>query len=178
MSIRQRIMRGACVLACVLGASQLAAAGQRTPSSPKYGVTVIASKPAALVNAKTYTWMVGQPSYDKAVDRQIVAAVDRELAARGFTKLTSGKGDVEVSYGSLNRTDTDLKAKPAANGARPEIAVGTLVVELRNPANSQDPYFRVRMDTPIDKSDPSKLEATVNEAVAEMFTKYPTATKR
>jgi len=34
------------------------------------------------------------------------------------------------------------------------------------------------MDTPIDKSDPSKLEATVNEAVAEMFTKYPTATKR
>ena len=178
MSMRKRITQGASVLACVLlGASQLVVAGQRTPSNPKYGVTVLTSKPEGLANAKTYVWMVGQPAYDKTVDKQIVAAIDRELAAKGFTKLPSGKSDVLVTYASANRTDTDLKAKPEANGTRPQYAVGTIVVDLQNPPDHVS-FFKVRMDTPIDKTDPAKLEATINEFVAAMFAKYPTPTTK
>ena len=51
--------------------------------------------------------------------------------------------------------------------------VGTLVVDLRDPATRQ-PVFRVRVDTPID-TEPDKLEANINAAVAAMFAKYPTA---
>ena len=151
----------------LFGASPAALAGQQ----PKYGVSVKASKPAALAKAKTYVWTKSQPSFDKDVDRQITAAVDRELAARGFTKLPSGAGDVVVTYASIGRTDVDLKSKPAEDGTRRQYAVGTLVVDMRDPA-SKASLFRVRMDTPIDK-DPEKLEAAINAAVAAMFEKYP-----
>jgi hypothetical protein len=163
-----RIALASIVAACVLlGASPLVLAGQQT----KYGVSVKASKPAALAKAKTYVWTKSQPSFDKDVDRQITAAVDRELAARGFTKLPSGTGDVVVTYASIGRTDVDLKSKPAEDGTRRQYAVGTLVVDMRDPANKAS-LFRVRMDTPIDK-DPAKLEAAINAAVAAMFEKYP-----
>jgi hypothetical protein len=152
--------------------SQLAIAGQQ----PKYGVSVKASKPAALAKASTYSWTKSQPSFDKDVDRLITTAVDHELGARGFTKAASGPGDVVVTYASLTRTDTDLKSKPSATGALREYAVGTLVVDMRDPANRQS-LFRVRMDTPIDK-DPVKVEAAVNAAVAAMFEKYPKAPAR
>ena len=156
----------------LLGAAHLAVAGQQM----KYGVSVKAAKPAALAKAKTYVWTKSQPSFDKDVDRQIVAAVDRELAARGLTKLESGPSDVVVTYASVSRTDTDLKSKPSASGALREYAVGTLVVDMRDPANRQS-LFRVRMDTPIDK-DPEKLEAAINAAVAAMFEKYPKTAAR
>ena len=156
----------------LLGTSQLAVAGQQ----PKYGVSVKAAKPAALAKAKTYVWTKSQPSFDKDVDRQIIAAVDRELGARGFTKLDSGTSDVLVTYASIGRTDVDLKSKPSADGMRPQYAVGTLVVDMRDPANKES-LFRVRMDTPIDK-DPVKLEAGINAAVAAMFEKYPKPSAR
>ena len=167
-SMPRRITHALAMAACVLlGASHVAVAGQQ----PKYGVSVKASKPAALAKAKTYVWTKSQPSFDKDVDRQIIAAVDHELAARGFTKQASGPSDVVVTYASLSRTDADLKSKTPKGGAMREYAVGTLVVDMRNPANRES-LFRVRMDTPIDK-DPVKLEAAINDAVAAMFEKYP-----
>ena len=166
MSKQLRLTRSACVLACVLlAASQLVVAGQ------KYGVTVLQSKSEQLAKAKTYVWITSQPSVYKEVDQQIKAAVDRELAARGLKKLDSGPSDVVVTYGSLNRSDVDLSSRPAADGARTEHAIGTLLVDVRDPA-SRDSLFRVRMDTPIDK-DPVKLEAAINAAVTSMFAKYP-----
>jgi hypothetical protein len=156
----------------LLGTFQLVVAGQQ----PKYGVSVKAAKPAVLAKARTYIWTKSQPSFDKDIDRQIVAAVDRELNARGLTKVAAAPSDVVVTYASLSRTDVDLKAKTPKGSAAPEYAVGTLVVDLRDPANRES-FFRVRMDTPIDK-DPVKREAAINEAVAAMFEKYPKSTAR
>ena len=148
-----------------LGADSLVVAGQ-----PKYGVKVIESKPAELAKAKTYVWTVGRPAFDKKTDALIVAAVDRELAARGLTKLPAGPSDVSVTYASVGRTDVDVK-NPAKDGASRELAVGTLVVDLNDPSSRQV-LFRVRLDTPIDP-DPATFEATINGAVAAMFEKYP-----
>jgi hypothetical protein len=153
--------------ACVtLSADLVAVADQE----PKYGVTLKVAKAAALAKAKTYKWTPGLGSYYKDVEAQIMAAVDRELSARGLTKLTSGPSDVTVQYASLRSTEVDLKGKQK-DGLYPEYPVGTLVVELRD-AESREPLFDVRMDTPIDLT-PAKLEAQINDAVASMFAKYP-----
>lgn len=152
---------------CVaLSAGLLAGGGQK----PNYGVTLKVAKAAALAKVKTYTWTPGLGSYYKDVEAQIMAAVDRELGARGLTKLTSGPSDVTVQYASLRSTEVDLKGKQK-EGLYPEYPVGTLVVELRD-AKSREPVFQVRMDTRIDLT-PAKLEAQINDAVAAMFAKYP-----
>ena len=114
------------------------------------------------------------PSFFKDVDRQIVAAVDKELQARGLTKAAAGGRDLAVTYASISRTDVDLKSS-GKNGELAQFAVGTLVVDVRNPANKQS-LFKVRMDTPI-HNDPTKLEGEINAAVAAMFEKYPAAPK-
>jgi hypothetical protein len=170
-----RISRAFFILVCVsLFAGQISAVAQK----PKYGVSVKTSKPAALAKARTYVWTVASPSYNKSVDAMIVAAIDRELGVRGFTKLPSGPSDVTVSYASLGRTDVDVKDTKNApkDGAAREYAVGTLVVDLSEPTHRQL-LFRVRMDTPIER-DPATIEATINAVVAAMFEKYPSQAKR
>ena len=122
-----------------------------------YGVKVVVAKAADLAKAKTYSWTVSQPSPDKTVDAQIVAAVDRELSALGFTKAASGTGDVQATYASTRRTDVNLKGKADASGVRPAYEVGTLLVDLRDPA-TREPLFRVRIDTPV-TTEADKAEA-------------------
>jgi hypothetical protein len=160
------------VLVCLV-AGALLGAGSFVVGQTKYGVTVKAVKAAELAKAKTYVWTVGRPSFNKDIDALIIAAVDRQLSSRGFSKLTSGRGDVAVTYGSLSRTDVDLEA---AKGPAPDIAVGTLIINLTDPANRQL-LFSVRMDQPIDWN-PATYQATVDAAVAAMFEKYPTPSKR
>ncbi len=166
-----RITRVAFILTCLLlGVRGLVVAGQQ----PKYGVTVRVSKAAALAKAKTYSWTASQPSPIKTIDAQIVAAVDRELGALGLTKVAPGNSDLLTTYASLSRTDVDLKSEGVKTGHGRQYAVGTLVVDLRDPATKQ-PLFRVRVDKPID-AEPDKLEAAISAAVTAMFEKYPTRT--
>jgi len=139
--------------------------------NPKYGVTVTAEKNVDFTKFKTYTWTAGQPSFDKMIDARVIAAVDRELSALGMTKATSGPGDVLATYYSLSRTDVDTKAKADSKGVRPEQSVGTLVVALLDPADRRR-LLRLRVDKPID-TEPAKLGAAIDSAVAELFQKYP-----
>ena len=156
-----------------LGLSAVIAASATAQSlTPNYGVKVEAEKGVDFARFTTYTWTQGQPSANKTIDAQIVAAVDRELAALGFTKAASGTGDVFATYYSLSRTDVDLKGKPDAQGLHPQYPVGTLVVALLDPKDRKR-LLRLRIDTPIG-SDSSKLEEDINRAVAAMFAKYPT----
>jgi hypothetical protein len=158
-----------CVVVCVMvGAGQLVA-------QPKYGVTVRTVNRDALARTKTYEWIESQPSPDKSVDALIVAAVDRELAARGLTKLLVGRAEVEVTYRTLSRTDVTA-TKDRKEDAFREFAVGTLVVDLTDPTSRQL-LFGVRMDTPIER-DPATIEATINGAVTAMFEKYPIPPKK
>ena len=153
-------------LACVLlGASLLGVA-----SEPKYKAIVKAVRPAALAKAKTYVWTVSHPSLDKTADTLIVAAVDRELGARGFRKLPSGRSDVVVTYASLSQSHVDLKSK-VSKGVWREYLVETLVMDLSDPA-SRELLFRVRIDRPIAR-DRETLESAINTMVAAMFATYP-----
>jgi hypothetical protein len=143
-------------------------------AQPKYGVTVGVANTARLEKATTYAWIAGTPSADKTIDQQIVAAVDHELAARGFTKVAVADANVLATYRSTSRTDVELKGKAAANGTRPQYQVGTLTVDLVDPA-SREKVFSVRTDSPI-TAGRAELEADINAAVAAMFQKYPVHT--
>jgi hypothetical protein len=153
----------------------VAAAVAAPLAQQKYGVTVVLDKKADLATFKSYSWGNSQPAATKSADDQIVAAIDKELKALGMTKVTSGPGDVQVAYTAVRRTDVDPKAAPTASGGQPQYAVGTLSVILTNPT-SKERILELRLDKPID-TDASQAEATLNAAVAELFTRYPTKKK-
>ncbi len=144
---------------------------------PKYGVTVTVDKKVDFAKFKTYSWTKGQPSALKQVDAEIMAAVDHELAGVGMTKAASGPGDVMVAYYSLTRTDVDVNGKEDATGKRPQYQVGTLMVAFLDPA-SRERLVRMRIDKPITESDSAKLKPEIDEAVSEIFAKYPTRTEK
>ena len=98
------------VAVALLSASALVTVDAQT----KYGVTVQTVSPDKLAKVATYQWSGG--SLNRRVDGQITAAVERELAARGITKVTSGRSDVVVSFTALGRTDADMKAEPKTDG--------------------------------------------------------------
>jgi hypothetical protein len=144
--------------------------------TPKYGAKATVEKNVDFAKFTTYSWTLGQPSVHRQTDQTIVAAIDRELSALGMKKVTSGPGDVLVSYASMTRTDVDLKGKPDASGARPESRVGTLIVSLLDRDNRQ-PLLRIRVDQPME-TDPAKLEGEINKAVAAAFAEYPTRQRK
>jgi hypothetical protein len=152
------------------------AAAPAAAQMPKYGVTVEADKNLDYTVFKTYSWTEGHPSSDKGINDRVIAAVDRELSALGMTKAASGPGDVLVTYYSLSRTDVDVMEKPDATGAYRQYWVGTLVVGLLDPRN-RERRLRLRIDKPID-IDRAKLDVSIDQAVAALFAKYPTRTKK
>jgi len=151
-------------------------AGPAAGQTSKYGVKVDAEKNVDFSKFKTYSWVAGQPSADKTINSQITAAVDRELTGLGMTQAASGSGDVSVTYYSLTRTDVDLKAKADAKGISPQYTVGSLMVALLEKGTGRR-LLRLRADKKI-SAEPAKLEAAINEAVTEMFQKYPTRTQK
>jgi hypothetical protein len=160
----------ACALTLVLFTpGYLTIAGAQT--RPKYGVTVQTITPAALAKAKTYVWAEGAHAFNKQAHALIIAAIDKELGARGLTTLASGPSDLVVSYDALGRTDVNLQ-ESKGNDYK-DVSVGMLVVNLREAASKQS-VFRVRMDTPMERN-PATIEAEINAAVAAIFGKYPPA---
>jgi len=151
----------------LLAAGYVAATAQHT----KYGVTVTEVKRHALAKVRTYTWTVSHPSLDKTADEQIIAAVDRELTTLGLRKLATGRGDAEVTYASVVRTDVDLKSKPSTSGALRTYPVGILAVQVRD-STTRQMLFSGSVDSPID-AEPAKLEAAINAATIALFKKYP-----
>ena len=102
-----RAIRCALILTCVLlGVRDLTPVAHAQKMT--YGVKVMVAKAADLAKAKTYTWTVSQPSPDKTVDAQIVAAVDRQLSALGFTKVASGTSDLLATrLNQANRRESE-----------------------------------------------------------------------
>jgi len=140
---------------------------------PKYGVTVKADDKTDFSKLKTYKWEAGWKSYDKNIHQTILDAVDRELKELGLEKRDSGAADVMVTYATVRRTDVDLKSKPSQGEAgRKQYDVGSLVVLMLEPGTRKE-LFRARVDKPIEV-DVAKVQAVIDEAVREMFAKYPT----
>ena len=166
-------MKNLTILAVLAVTATVAVPAPVRGQMPKYKVTTTFDKTTDFSALKTYAWEPGWASYDPEIADYLVAAIDRELAALGFTKVTEGKSDVTVVYATVRRTDVDLKAKTRTpEGMRPTFPVATLVVLIREPGTHKE-LFRARADTPI-QLDPEKVKATIDDRVGEMFDRYPT----
>ncbi len=161
----------------LFGVSLLFSLTSGVSAQTKYGVTVDVVNTAALAKVQTYTFVPGQPAYDKVFDQKIISAIDRELTSRGIAKAATGSPDIVVTYLSVRRTDVDLKSKPSTkDGPLREYAVGTLVVQVLDPVDRQKRLFNVRVDEPLNL-DPATFDATVTAAVSAIFEKFPRKAK-
>src|SRR5262245_2489719 len=143
----------------------------------KYGIRATADRETNFGRLRTYTWVPGWAASDRDVDRQVVTAVDRELAKRGLTKLDSQPSDVVVTYAALQRTGVDLKSTQPDNPAiHREYPVGSLVVLLIDSETRRE-VFRVRGDTRL-VANSGSVPALIDILVARMFEKYPAPVNR
>ena len=148
------------------------ALGPVAATKTKYTVRSRVDKHASFAALKTYVWRPGWSAFSQAIDQQLVTAIDRELAEIGLVKLESEPSDVLITYAAIQRTDVDVKADPLENSlARPEYPVGTLLVVMTQPGTRRE-LFWVRADVPL-ASQPSLIEAQIDDVVARMFAEYP-----
>ena len=132
-------------------------------------------KKANFAAFRTYTWNVGYNAYNPDAHKLITAAIDAEMARRGFTKVETG-ADVRIAYYTVTGTDVDLKAldkleREGATGPVPLKQRSRLVVVMR-PQGSSDPLWQASMREYLDP-DPAKLGDTIQRVTAQLFATYP-----
>jgi hypothetical protein len=159
---------------------------------------------ANFAGLKTYEWMKEpqKPTGDARIDgntileNRIHKAVDTELAARGFKKVTSD-GDFLVAYHvSLDKQRSvqtlnsyygygpgwgygyGASYRPGYWAGAPETYVyeyeeGTLILDIVNPKNKELMWRGSAQDEVHFKSTPEKDQTQLNEAVQKMLEKFP-----
>lgn len=151
----------------------VAAAGASAGPIPKYRVRVTVAPHRDISKLGSYSWLPAHTLARPDGDADVVVAIDRELGARGLTKLGAG-GDAVVTYQAMTRTDVKVNVKPIAKDVWPAYPVGTLVVSLLDP-RSLEPMLQLRADRAIGAA---PIEHAAVQMVAEMFKKYPARPKR
>jgi hypothetical protein len=132
---------------------------------------------------RTYAWTGGTNLADDLNHARIVAAVDRQLAAKGMARVDStGNPDLLVVYRVGLHQDLEINgydnrwAGPAGgpSWARLErVPVGTLAVGIID-AKSRSIVWRAAATKDLDPgASPEKWEKNINKAVEKMFKRYP-----
>lgn len=135
---------------------------------------------------KTYAWVRGTPGTDELNHKRIVAAVDSQLAAKGYTRVDSAASpDVFVAYHASFNKNLEINGfssgwagyrfSPHRVGyARvDQILIGTLVVDLVD-AKTRTIVWRGAATKEIDtKASPEKRERNIYKAVEKLFRNYP-----
>lgn len=130
----------------------------------------------------TYTIQVAPGPGSELAKGRIVAAVERELAARGLSQV-EGSGDLLV--GIQTAVGQDIQVYDWGYGWGPrwrwgwgtstiqveKVLTGTLVVDLVEVAAKKLVFRGMATDTV--SSTPEKNEKKINRAVARIFKKYP-----
>jgi hypothetical protein len=167
------------LIVCVLALAIPTLAAAQKAKEPFTASVVQLDKTVDVTAFKTYSWTPGHPSLLPSVDKVLVAAIDAQMAAKGLTK--ADKGDVLVCYHSVERQDVDLKTfdekAPAAGAERPMaqmVRVGSLVIDLKNPATNKL-IWRVKGEGVTSNLTDANRAEFLNAAVAKLFTLYPAA---
>jgi Domain of unknown function (DUF4136) len=155
-----------CALAVLFAFNQL---------PPKEGKIATITDPKANFAAfTTYTWEKGYEAHDVSAHKVIVAAIDAEMAARGFRKLESGTGNVTIRYHTNVRTDVDLDKidqYEREGKLAPTKTLGRLVIVMRD-ANDKRVWAADTVQ-PIDASDATARNNQIRQYVTRLFETYP-----
>ncbi len=149
---------------------------------------------------KTYKWVQlknAEPVSD-LLDKQIRAAIDTELAAKGLSKVESDKADLYVGYQAAVAKEKEFSSystdwgygagwgrygwygSPGGSmttGQTSTIYVGQLALDLYD-VPSQNLVWRGVVSKTIDtKAKPEKQEKNLNKAITKLLKNYPPVKK-
>ena len=146
-------------------------------------VSVQYDKQADFSRCTTYAWTAGQPAQNPLADKNIVAAIDEALGARGWKKADSGAACL-VRYQASVREEKSLQVwdspRPFVRGIASvdvrTVVNGMLVVDIADAAKQDLIWRAVARDTVSDK--PEKNEKKLAKAMEKMFGAFPPAAGR
>ena len=130
-------------------------------------------------------------SEDQLINQEIKRAIDEQLAQKGLTKVEKG-GDLKVSYHAAIRQEQSLFLSGmgwgnrgwgggwdgSVQGQTSTVPIGTIVVDLYDPAH-KELIWRGDATKTIDlKKDPDKNYRNLQKAMAKLFQNYPPQPKK
>lgn len=146
---------------------------------------------------KTYQWVdlpgPGGAVSDQLIDQSIKRAVDEQLAMKGLVKVEQG-GDLQVGYHAIVREEKGINLNGTGWGGGPwgggwgglggfssgtvtgqtsTIPVGTLLIDMYDPAKKQLVWRGDGTKTIDLKKDPDKNYRTLQKGMAKLFKNYP-----
>src|SRR5271157_2805262 len=154
---------------------------------------------ANFASCKTYQWVdlpgPGGAVPDQLIDQSIKRAVDEQLAQKGLTRVEQG-GDLYVAYHAIVREEKGINLSAFGTGGGPwgwgggwggfdsatvtgqtsTIPVGTLLVDLYDPARKQLVWRGDGTKTIDLKKDPDKNYRILQKSMAKLFKNYPPQT--
>jgi hypothetical protein len=132
----------------------------------------------------TYKWVSveggGHPN--QIVDAQIKQAVDAQLASKGLTKTDSDKVDLYVGYQVAVNQEKQWNGYGMGGGVRwggmatatsSTIHVGTLVLDMYDPASKQLVWTGNATKTLDPSSNQEKNQKSLNKAMQKLLKNYP-----
>jgi len=134
---------------------------------------------------KTYKWaeVKSQARPDDLLDRQIKAAIDEQLAAKGLTKRDEGTIDMVVAYQiRMNQeTQVDAYAMPGwgwgwgggGTMTTSTINIGTLVLDMYDLSSRHLVWRGYAQKTLNPSKNPEKNQQRLKKAMAKLLDKYP-----
>jgi len=160
-------------------------------------VVIDYDKDADFTRNRTYAWESGTPVKNQLVDRRITAAIDAQLAAKGFQKHETNP-DLVVSYHAALSEEVHYSTTSVGVGYGPSwgpgygwygrgggwgvstgtsvttpntVTVGTLIVEIYEAKDKQMIWRGTGSETV--SQDPEKNAEKIQETTAAMFEKFP-----
>jgi hypothetical protein len=141
---------------------------------------------------KTYQWVdiPGGAVPDQLIDRDIKRAIDEQLAQKGLTRVEKNP-DLYVGYQAVIREEKGINLSGwgeryggwggwgggwgtgSVQGQTSTIPVGTLLVDLYDPAKKQLIWRGDATKTIDVKKDPDKNYKNLQKAMAKLFKNYP-----
>ena len=130
-------------------------------------------------------------SEDQLIDQEIKRAVDEQLAQKGLTKVDKN-ADLHVGYHAAIRQEQSLYVSGMGWGGRDSggwwdgsvqgqtssVPIGTIIVDLYDPAHKQLAWRGDAIKTIDLKKDPDKNYRNLQKAMAKVFKNYPPSTNK
>jgi hypothetical protein len=151
------------------------------------------NKSANFTAFKTYAHKDGTKVGQPLIDDRIVAAIDAELAAKGFQKAESNP-DVFVVYHVAFDKQKDISTYSSGSGGGygpygwgwgggwaggttttqvRDILIGTLVIDLADAKQGQLAWRGMGVKEVDTQAKPEKRDKSINNAVKKIFKNYP-----
>ena len=177
MRARFEVLLLLAMVTCAFGCSNIRANVDYDPS-------------VSFANLRTYDWRPGgqkapdDPRIDNSLlETRVHRAVDRELAAKGYQKVTTGEPDFLVGYHAVVEGKVDFRTVGGYYGYRgwgvaPQTYAynydeGTLLLDVIQPETMKLLWRGSASSTVRPSASPEQREKQINRAVEKILHKFP-----